>query len=111
TQLHRALFAIPGLIGIVFMFLPGPRNPKLGLLSVHDLALVTLAAIYFGGPRHREPYDLIITVLAFEVYVAALVLAARFLTFRFTWAQRVEAGLRNAVLLRKPDHRTPRSPD
>src|SRR5690606_3241465 len=54
TQLHRALFAIPGLIGIVFMFLPGPRNAKLGLLSVNVLALVTLAAIYFGGTRHRE---------------------------------------------------------
>jgi len=88
THLHRALFAIPALIGLAFMFAPGERGAKLGLLSVNLLALILLGAMYFGDARLRAPYDLIIIALALEVYALAGVFLWRRLAprLRRRWA-------------------------
>jgi len=106
THQHRIWFAIPGLVGIVFMFLPGTRNAKLGLLSVNALALVVTSAIYFGGTRHREPYDLISIALAFEVYGLVLLFLWQRWFRKLTQARSPAASRRIDDLLRTDDHRT-----
>lgn len=68
TEQHRYYLAIPALLGLLWMFVPGRRAAKLGLVSANLLALLVLASIFFGGARHRAPYDLVIIILAFETY-------------------------------------------
>lgn len=75
-NLHRDLLAIPALLGLAFIFIPGVRTVKMGLVAVNLLALVLTAAVFFGSIRIRTPYDFIIIVLAFEVYATALVFLA-----------------------------------
>ncbi|MEX1364446.1 MAG: phospholipid carrier-dependent glycosyltransferase [Nannocystaceae bacterium] len=73
TQWHRNLLSVPALLGLGFLF-GGRRFIKQALLAVHLLALVVVAAIYFGSIRIRSPYDFIIITLAFEIYGFGLVL-------------------------------------
>ena len=68
---HNVWLAIPALIGLIWILVPGRRAARLGLVSVNLLAVLLLAAIYFGGTRHRSPYDLVIIILAFETYATA----------------------------------------
>mgnify|MGYP002619576499 CR=1 FL=1 len=72
TARHREWVAIPALLGLVTIVFGGRRTVKQGLIAVNLLALLLLAAIYFGGIRHRTPYDFVIIFLAFETYAFAL---------------------------------------
>ncbi len=69
THYHKLFLAIPALLGLAWMFVPGTRAAKRGLVAVNLLALLVVAVVYFGGTRHRTPYDLLILLLAFETYV------------------------------------------
>ena len=40
------------------------------VVAVHMLAVMVVAAMYFGGTRHRASYDLLFLFFAFEVYAA-----------------------------------------
>lgn len=71
TYQHRVYLAIPALLGLLLLGVPGCRGAKMGLVAINLLALLLLAAIYFGGTRHRAPYDFVIIILAFEVYATA----------------------------------------
>lgn len=77
TRQHRTWLAIPALLGLLWIFIPGPRTARLGLVSVNLLAVLLLAAIYFGGTRHRTPYDPVIIILALETYATAAWLLLR----------------------------------
>lgn len=66
THLHRDLFAVPALLGL--LVLGFRRTAKQGLLAVHLLGAVLVAAVFFGSIRIRTPYDYIIIALAFEVF-------------------------------------------
>jgi hypothetical protein len=68
---HNVWLAIPGLIGLIWILVPGRRAARLGLVAVNLVAVILLAAIYFGGVRHRTPYDMVIIILAFETYATA----------------------------------------
>lgn len=72
THYHKVLLAIPALLALGFMFAPGQRSARMGLVAVNLLALLVLAAVIFGGPRHRSPYDFIILLMALEVYALAV---------------------------------------
>ncbi len=65
---HRDYLAVPALLMLGVMFVPGPKTAKTGLVAVNLLALLVLAAIYFGGIRHRTPYDFVVIIMAFETY-------------------------------------------
>ena len=80
THQHKIWLAIPALLGLLWMFVPGKRAARLGLLSVNLLAMIAIAGIYFGGTRHRTPYDFVIIILAFETYATA-----GWLLLRGTW--------------------------
>lgn len=71
TKLHRDLFAVPALIGLLVLVL-GRRTARQGLVAVHLLASLLVAAVFFGSIRVRTPYDFIIITLALEVYAFAL---------------------------------------
>jgi hypothetical protein len=77
SDFHRTWLALPALLGLLWIFVPrrrgGARAINMGLVAVNLLALVVLAAIYFGGARHRSPYDFVILVLAAETYAMAAV--------------------------------------
>jgi hypothetical protein len=63
--------AIPALLGLCWIFVPGRRNAKRAVMAVNLLALLLLSAMIFGGTRHRVPYDFILIFLAFETYAVA----------------------------------------
>jgi hypothetical protein len=67
---------VPSLFGLVAIGMPR-RTLKQGLVAIHFLAVLLVAAIYFGGPRHRSSYDPLLIFLALEVYATALVLVWR----------------------------------
>ncbi|MCH9682104.1 MAG: hypothetical protein K0V04_11770, partial [Deltaproteobacteria bacterium] len=67
TRAHRNVLAVPALIGLLALGL-GRRRIKLGLVAVHVLAMLVVAAVFFGSIRVRTPYDYLIMILAFEVY-------------------------------------------
>ncbi|MEM9458811.1 MAG: phospholipid carrier-dependent glycosyltransferase [Myxococcota bacterium] len=71
TRRHRDLLAVPALIGLLTLVL-GRRTVRQGLLAVHLLASLLVAAVFFGSIRVRTPYDFIILTLALEVYAFAL---------------------------------------
>ncbi len=58
---------VPSLIGLGAMFVPR-RAPKLAVLALHYAGLLLASAIYFGGTRHRNPYDPILLIIALVVY-------------------------------------------
>ena len=64
---HNVVFAIPALLGILFMFRPRHHAAR-ALVSMNLLALLLVAASYIGGIRFRIPYDPIIIVLALLTY-------------------------------------------
>ncbi len=74
TRAHRNVLAVPALIGLLVLGW-GRRRIKLALVAVHMLAMIVVAAIFFGSIRVRTPYDYIIMILAFEVYGLGLWLA------------------------------------
>jgi hypothetical protein len=86
TYQHKIWLAIPALLGLLWMFVPGRRAARLGLVGVNLLAEIVVAAIYFGGTRHRAPYDFVIIILAFETYATAA-----WLLLRGTWWSYVQA--------------------
>jgi hypothetical protein len=71
TYQHRVWLAIPALLGLCWIFVPGRRNAKRAVMAVNLLALLLLSAMIFGGTRHRVPYDFILIFLAFETYAVA----------------------------------------
>lgn len=73
TKIHEVLFAIPSLLFLVTL---GPRKwVRQGWVAIHMLAVLIVAALYFGGARHRHSYDLLFLFFAFEVYTAVAVFA------------------------------------
>lgn len=66
TQRHREWLAVPALLGIALMFTR--RTARAGFVAANVLAMVILAAIYFGGTRHRTTYDFAIMIVALEIY-------------------------------------------
>ncbi len=93
TDQHRIWLAIPALLGLLWIFVPGRRAARLGLLSVNLLAMIVIAGLYFGGTRHRTPYDFVIITLAFETYATAawLLLRGTWWAFRHRRAQLAAA--------------------
>jgi hypothetical protein len=89
TEQHKVWLAIPALLGLLWMFMPGRRAARLGLVGIHLLAEIAVAAVYFGGTRHRTPYDFVIIILAFETYATAawLMLRGLWWTYRNRLAQ------------------------
>ncbi len=68
TKAHEVLFALPS---VLFLVTLGPRRwVRQGWVAVHMLAVMVVAAMYFGGTRHRASYDLLFLFFAFEVYAA-----------------------------------------
>lgn len=84
TQAHRAVLAVPALLGLLVLLLA--RTTRQGLLAVHLLASIVVAGIFFGSIRIRTPYDFIIMALAFEVYALAIWLMIR--GGRWWWQRR-----------------------
>ena len=76
---------MPALIGLVFLGL-GRRTIKQALLAIHLLAMVLVAAVFFGSIRIRTPYDFVIMTLAFEVYSFGVVLLWK--GGRWLWQRR-----------------------
>lgn len=73
TKAHEVAFAIPS---VLFLVTLGPRRwVRQGWVALHMLAIIVVAAIYFGGARHRASYDLLLLFFAFEVYAAVLAFA------------------------------------
>lgn len=68
TYQHRVWLMGPALLGLLWLFAPGPSGARKGLVALQIVALISLAAIFFGGIRHRMPYDLLLILLAFETY-------------------------------------------
>lgn len=97
TSAHRDLFAVPALLGL--LVLVTRRTVKQGLLAVHLLASIVVAAIFFGSIRIRTPYDFIIIALALEVYALGLWLAVR----------GIRRGLRRAIEHRRAGRGTGRA--
>ncbi len=77
---------VPSWLGLLWFLVPGRRAAVRGLLSIQIVALMIQSAIFFGGTRHRMPYDLLLIILAFETY--ALVGWGLFILVRKRWAQR-----------------------
>lgn len=77
TTAHQYTLAIPALFSLLLLGFPGQRGAKRGLVAVNLVALLSLAAIFFGGTRHRAPYDYIILMLALEVYCIVAFLIVR----------------------------------
>ena len=77
TAMHREWIMVPSLLGLLWVLVPGRRGARMGLIALQPIALMMLAALFFGGIRHRAPYDLLLILLAFETYALAGVLAWR----------------------------------
>jgi hypothetical protein len=67
----ESLFALPALLALVAIARPATRA-RLGLVGLHVIAVVILAALYFGDVRFRAPYDPIILLMALEVHAMVL---------------------------------------
>lgn len=88
TKRHREFFAIPALLGLLLMV--PRRSARAGFVAANVLAMVILAAIFFGGTRHRTTYDFAIIIAALEVY--AYVIAAAVIAVRALWRKRRKAS-------------------
>ncbi len=62
---------VPSWLGLLWVFIPGRRAAKRGLLGIQILALMLQSAIVFGGTRFRMPYDMLLIILAIESYAFA----------------------------------------
>jgi hypothetical protein len=68
TKVHEVLFALPS---VLFLITLGPRRwVRQGWVAIHMLAVLVVAALYFGGTRHRASYDPLFLFFAIETYVA-----------------------------------------
>lgn len=76
TELHRNVLAVPSLLALVVIVL-GRRTVKQGLVAINFVAIILIAALYFGGIRMRSPYDFFILFLAFEAYAFGVWLLLR----------------------------------
>ncbi len=81
TKAHEVLFALPS---VLFLVTLGRRRwARQGWVAVHMLAVIVVAAMYFGGTRHRASYDLLFVFFALEVYAVVFALAwQRYRRFR-----------------------------
>lgn len=78
TRVHEVLFALPS---VLFLVTLGPRRwVRQGWVAIHMLAVIIVAALYFGGTRHRASYDPLFLFFAIETYAAVL---------GFAWAKLV----------------------
>lgn len=80
---HNTWFAIPALLALGFIGFPR-RTLRQGIVALNLLALLLLAAVFFGGARFRCPYDPLIILLALELYGLALMWAGRKLLWAIT---------------------------
>ncbi len=62
---------VPSWLGLLWILVPGRRAAVRGLLAIQVIALMIQSAIFFGGTRHRMPYDFVLIFLAFETYALA----------------------------------------
>ena len=88
TQQYRNVFWIPSLLGMLTLFMRR-RWIRQAMVSVNLLALLVTAAIFFGGIRHRTPYDYLFIFLACEAYAYVAMWALRGL--RYGWARWVSS--------------------
>lgn len=70
-RLHLALFAIPALLGLLWLARPGTRTNH-AIVALQLASLLAIAALYIGGVRFRIPYDPIILIL-FGLVIEAVV--------------------------------------
>jgi hypothetical protein len=103
SHIQRDGFAIPALLGLLWLVIPGRRAAKMGLVSVNLLAILILAAVFFGGARHRTPYDFVIITLAFESYAWVLHFGYRW------WKNRRDRPAQSASGSEGSDDRGPSS--
>ncbi|MEP7123435.1 MAG: glycosyltransferase family 39 protein [Byssovorax sp.] len=73
--LHGILILPPALLAIGLSL--RRRSARRLLLTLHPLAMIATAMIYFGDARFRVPYDGLLIVLAAELVVAAVTLRRR----------------------------------
>ncbi|MBC8072187.1 MAG: glycosyltransferase family 39 protein [Deltaproteobacteria bacterium] len=66
TRFHELAIAVPSLLFLVTLF--RRRWVRQGWLALHLLSVLIVAAMYFGGTRHRASYDPLLIFFAFEVY-------------------------------------------
>ncbi len=72
TYQHQVWLMFPALLGLLWLVVPGPQGARRGLVALQIFSLLLLAAVFFGGTRHRVPYDLLLIVLAFETYAVGI---------------------------------------
>src|SRR5690606_34686679 len=68
-RLAAYLFALPCLLGLVWVFRPGQHLAR-ALVGIQLLALFGVAFWYIGGVRFRIPYDPLVFLLAGLVFEA-----------------------------------------
>ena len=94
TEVFRYLFQvlvlIPSLIGLVAAIRRAREDPPRALVAVNLLSICVIAAVFFGDPRLRTPYDPYALLLALPVYFAI----ARW--YRARAGRRADAPLRDA---------------
>jgi hypothetical protein len=66
TRVHEMLFALPSFLILFTLF--RKDTVRHGWLALHMLSAIVVAALYFGGTRHRASYDPLFLFFALEVY-------------------------------------------
>jgi hypothetical protein len=84
NEWHRRWLAVPALLALFVLVRPR-RALALGIVALNLVALLILAAVFFGAARHRIPYDPVIIILALESYALAAYALIRSLQ---RWRQR-----------------------
>ncbi len=67
--LHDCFILPPALVALVLSF--RKRRARHALISLHVVALVLVAMVYFGDTRLRAPYDSLLLILAVDVVASA----------------------------------------
>lgn len=75
TRVHENLFALPSVLILLALF--SRKTIRHGWLALHMLSVIVVAALYFGGTRHRASYDPLFLFFALEVYSFVIVLLVR----------------------------------
>ena len=70
TRRVKEWVLLPTLLGLILLV--PRRTARMGFLASNILAMIALAAIYFGGTRHRGTYDMVVLVVVAEVYAYVL---------------------------------------
>lgn len=71
TRVHENLFALPSVLILFTLF--RRSTVRHGWLALHMFAAIVVAALYFGGTRHRASYDPLFLFFALEVYSFVIV--------------------------------------